>query len=294
MPETARATVKGAVGKLGFSAGRLIGDGLTARGRTADAAAARDMAAAAGASLISVDARDAETEAVLGRIRPCATEDQPCSRLVVGALNVMIGTRAVEAAARRALQTLRTHSATAIVAAAGDLLGPDGADLWRRLKRLKDEGLYRAIGVRVGAADDVIGLARRFKPDLVQAPLSLLDQRLIATGALTTLAEMGVEAHLRSVLQHGVLFLPRAALPAHLAEAGPRLSRIRRTIAEAGADPLQTALAFALSRPEASSVIVGAACAAEVRAVLAAAAAPPPALDWSALDLGDPAALRAA
>ena len=294
MPGTARATVTGPVGKLGFSAGRLIGDGATARGRAADAAAAFELAAAAGASLISVDARDAETEAVLGRMLPRESAGRPRSRLVVGALNVMIGTRAVEAAARRALQTLKVGSAVAIVAAAGDLLRPDGADLWRRLQRLKDEGLYRAIGVRAAVGDDVIGLARRFKPDLVQAPLSLLDQRLIATGALTGLAEMGVEVHLRSVLQHGLLFLPRSALPAHLADAGPRLSRIRRTIAEAGADPLQTALAFAVSRPEASSVIVGAVSAAEVRAVLAAAAASPPALDWSALAFGDPAALRAA
>jgi aryl-alcohol dehydrogenase-like predicted oxidoreductase len=119
-----------------------------------------------------------------------------------------------------------------------------------------------------------------------------LDQRLVTDGTLATLAEMGVEVHLRSVFQQGLLFLPRDGLPSNLAEAGPRLSRIRRTIAEAGADPMQAALAFALNRPEASAVIVGVASAAELRAVLAAAVAPSPALDWDALRLDDPAALN--
>jgi aryl-alcohol dehydrogenase-like predicted oxidoreductase len=54
---------------------------------------------------------------------------------------------------------------------------------------------------------------------------------------------------------------------------------------------LQAALGFALSRTEASAVIVGAATAAELSAVLAAAASPPPDLDWDDMALDDPQAL---
>ena len=125
----------------------------------------------------------------------------------------------------------------------------------------------------------------------MQLPASLLDQRLIQDGVLDDIAGRGVELHLRSIFLQGLLFLPRDGLPAGLAAAGPRLSRIRRTIAEAGADPLQAALAFALSRPEASAVVVGVASAAELRAVLAAAAAPAPQLDWGALALDNAVAL---
>ena len=70
-----------------------------------------------------------------------------------------------------------------------------------------------------------------------------------------------------------------------------RLSRARRLIAEGRSDPLQAALGFALSRPEANAVIVGAATAAELSAVIAAAASPPPDLDWDDMALDDPAAL---
>ena len=283
-----------AVRKLGVGAGRLVGDGLYGRGRDADVAIALNLAAAAGVTLIDVSARSVETETVLGKALPRESGGGAAFRLTVHALGAMIGARAVEQAARLSLQKLRVKSASAIVVAAGDLLGPEGEEVWRRLRRLKDDGLYGALGVRIAPGDDALGLARRFKPDLMQLPVSLLDQRLVADGALTTLAEMQVEIHLRSVLAEGVLFLPRASLPAGLAEVGPRLSRIQRTIAEAGADPLQAALAFALNRPEAAAVIVGTSSAAELKAVIAAAGAPSPRLDWSALGLEHPQALQAA
>ena len=56
-------------------------------------------------------------------------------------------------------------------------------------------------------------------------------------------------------------------------------------------DPLQAALGFALSRQEASSVIVGVASAPELQAVVAAAMSPPPELDWDEMALEDPTVL---
>jgi aryl-alcohol dehydrogenase-like predicted oxidoreductase len=75
-------------------------------------------------------------------------------------------------------------------------------------------------------------------------------------------------------------------------QSGP-LSRVRRLIAEGRSDPLQAALGFALSRPEADVVIVGAATAAELSAVIAAAVSPPPELDWDDMALDDAAAQEA-
>ena len=125
----------------------------------------------------------------------------------------------------------------------------------------------------------------------MQLPASVLDQRLIQDGVLQDIAALGIEIHLRSIFLQGLLFLPRDGLPQGLAAAGPRLSRIRRTMAEAGADPLQAALSFALARPEAAAVVVGVTSAAELRAILAAAASPAPDLDWDALALDHTLAL---
>jgi aryl-alcohol dehydrogenase-like predicted oxidoreductase len=103
--------------------------------------------------------------------------------------------------------------------------------------------------------------------------------------------EMGVEVHLRSVFLNGLLFLPPDRVPAQLHGAAGRLSRARRMIAEGRSDPLQAALGFALSRPEADAVIVGASSAAELNAVIAAASSPPPDLDWDEMAIDDPVAL---
>jgi aryl-alcohol dehydrogenase-like predicted oxidoreductase len=297
MPPARARLHSAAIHKLGLGTGQfgLVAGAPGGKGRMseAEAMAAVAMAADAGVRLIDTSAQYGDSEAVLGRVLPKSPPRPPPFRIVTKTAPIALGVNLVETAARASLVRLNVASAAAIVVhTAADLLGPEGPQLWARLNRLKDQGLYEAVGISARAADDPVGLARRFKPDVMQLPVSLLDQRLITGGALSTLAELGIEVHLRSVFQQGLLFLPRAGLPANLTGAGPRLSRIRRTLAEAGADPLHAALAFALMRPEASSVIVGVASAAELRALLAAAAAPPPALDWDALRLDDPAALN--
>jgi aryl-alcohol dehydrogenase-like predicted oxidoreductase len=178
-----------------------------------------------------------------------------------------------------------------VVQSASDLFAPAGPAMWDRLKKLREEGLIERVGVSVFASDEPVGLVRRFRPDLIQAPVSLLDQRLIVSGALNEIAGMGVEVHLRSIFLQGLLFLPPDHMPQSLRSSAGPLSRVRRLIAEGRSDPLQAALGFALSRPEADSVIVGAANLGELTAVIAAAAAPPPDLDWDDMAIDDPEAL---
>ena len=178
-----------------------------------------------------------------------------------------------------------------IVPSPAELFGPHGAAVWDRLARLRDEGLFAKIGVAAHASDDPVGVARRFKPDILQAPASLLDQRLLADGSLQRIAGMGIEVQLRSIFLNGLLFLPPDRVPAQLKGASGRLSKVRRMIAEGRSDPLQAALGFALSRVEASAVLVGVTSAAELSAVVAAASSPPPDLDWDDMAIDDPVAL---
>ena len=106
--------------------------------------------------------------------------------------------------------TLRPHLKTAKSLEIGRIAmaSPQGPAMWDRMRALKDEGLCKRIGVPVYASDDPVGVARRFKPDVVQAPASLLDQRLLLDGSLAAIADLGIEVHLRSIFLNGVLFLP--------------------------------------------------------------------------------------
>ena len=246
------------------------------------------IAARSGVRLLDTNLGSGRPERVIGELMP-----RPCPfRLVLKTARVDRGADFVEAEARNSLKRLGVESAHAIVVEqAGDLFSPHGPAMWERLRRLKGEGLFARIGVSVHASDDPVGIARRFHPDIIQAPASILDQRLIINGVLAELASLGLEVHLRSIFLQGLLFLPPDRLPAQLQSASRGLSRVRRMIAEGRSDPLQAALGFALARPEASTVIVGVTTAAELQAVVAAAASPPPDLDWDHMALEDEIAL---
>ena len=280
------------ISKLGLGAAQFGLDGAApTRGRAPELEVREILAVAARAGIGVLDTGAASThgEGILGAVLP---KPMPFA-VTVKAPRGDRGPLYVEAEARAALARLGLERADAImVQSAGDLFSPYGPAWWACLKTLRDDGLFARVGISAYASDDPPGLARRFQPDLIQAPASLLDQRLLVDGSLAAVRDLGVEVHLRSIFLNGLLFLPPDRAPSHLGAASiSRLSRARRLIAEGRSDPLQAALGFALSRPEANAVIVGAATAAELSAVVAAAASPPPDLDWDNMALEDPAVL---
>jgi len=260
------------------------------RGRPRDAEA-RDIlsiAGRSGLSVLEVGRQSPPADTLLRGALP-----QPHAfRLTLTTIRPDRGPDAVEQEVRAQMLRLGVERVDTLLApSATDLFSPHGPALWERLRALRDAGVCKKIGVPVYASDDPVGVARRFKPDLVQAPASLLDQRLLLDGSLSAIAELGVEVHLRSIFLNGALFLPPDRAPSHLRAAAGRISRARRLIAEGRSDPLQAALGFALTRPEATAVLVGVTSAAEMSAVVAAAMSPPPDLDWDEMAIDDPETL---
>lgn len=279
------------VSKLGLGAAQFGLDGpAPARGRSAHAEVREMLALAArsGVGILDTGAASGHAEGLLGQALPRPSP----FRITIKAPRGDRGPDHGEAQIRVCLARLRLETAdTIMVQSAGDLFSPAGLAMWDRLGELRDSGLCRRIGVSAYASDDPAGLARRFRPDVIQAPASLLDQRLLTDGSLAAVKDLGIEVHLRSIFLNGLLFLPPDRIPSEIRGASARLSRARRMIAEGRSDPLQAALGFALSRPEADAVIVGAGTCAELAAVLAAAASPLPDLDWDDMALDHPEAL---
>src|SRR5262249_17350751 len=92
-----------------------------------------------------------------------------------------------------------------LVHRASDLLGPEGDDLFEAMRRLKQLGRVAKIGVSIYDARELEGVLARHQPDLVQLPLNVLDQRLLAGGQITRLKSAGVEIHARSAFLQGLL-----------------------------------------------------------------------------------------
>lgn len=261
-----------------------------ARGRVppGEVAAILADARARGIDLLDTAAAYGDAEAVLGAL-PEARSFRVVTKTVRLAGHGVAG---VVAEARGSLDRLGLRQADALlVHAAGDLLGAESDALWSALGGLRDEGLFARLGISAYRADDPAALARRFRPAVMQVPVSLLDQRLVADGTLARLAAEGVEVHARSVFLQGLVFLEPEQLPPSLAGAGAHLAACRARAGAAGVDLAAAALHYALSRPEVARVVVGVTSLAEWRALAEAAAAPAPDLDWPAFALDDPAIL---
>ena len=177
-----------------------------------------------------------------------------------------------------------------LVHSAADLVGPDGPALWRAMRGLEEDGLFRGIGFSSYLSDDLLALAERYRPDMVQLPLSLLDQRPEQDGILDRLSDLGVEIQARSVFLQGAAFLQASALPASLRHAAPWMAAFHARLAEANTHPLAAALGYVLALRQIERIVVGVTGVDELTAILAAVSEPP-ALDWPAYACQDPVLL---
>lgn len=242
-----------------------------------DAATILNRAASAGIGLLDTAANYGEAEAVLARLNTSAF------RIVTKTMGLKHGLDAVIARARQSAMLLGAD--TLLVHAASDLQGTDGEAVWAALYGLRAEGVFRKIGISVYVADDPAELAARFRPDVMQLPFSLLDQRLLRDGTLARLHQLGVEIHARSLFLQGLLFLDK--LPEKLRHAGPDLARIHTELRNADATPIVAALGFVLSRPEIAFGLVGVTMPKELDDIIASAQSPLPDLDWDSFALDD-------
>jgi aryl-alcohol dehydrogenase-like predicted oxidoreductase len=244
-----------------------------------DASAILDVARDAGITTLDTAANYGEAENVLAGV------DTKGFRIVTKTIGLKNGLEAVVARARQSAQTLRAD--TLLVHAASDLAGADGEKLWNAMRDLREQGLFRKIGISAYIADDPAALARRLKPDVMQIPFSLLDQRLLADGSLARLSDLGVELHARSLFLQGLLFLRPEQLPDKLKSAAPHLAAVQAKLQEAGTTKLAAALGFVRGRAEIGVALVGVTSRGELEEILAADKRPLPELDWTACALTD-------
>lgn len=261
-------------------------------GKVAEGEAAHilDAAREHGIGLLDCAAAYGDAEDVLARLDArgrgfgVITKTQPLSQ--AGSV------AAVLARVDRSLALLGAPLDTIMVHHAGDLArdleGEAGAAIWAGLQALKSSGQVRRIGISAYHADGPLKLAQRFSPDVMQLPVSILDQRLVADGTLSALAALGVEVHARSIFLQGAIFLDPARLPARLAHCAPRLAAFHALLARLGTSPLEAALSFIQLASGVNRIVAGVTSAKELDGLALHARAKPPVTDWSSFAMDDP------
>ena len=93
------------------------------------------------------------------------------------------------------------------------LLGLYGQELWFKMQSLRGNGVVEKIGFSIYEPQELDLLWGKFRPDIIQAPYNVFDQRLKSSGWLLKLNKSGVEIHVRSVFLQGLLLMSEECRP---------------------------------------------------------------------------------
>jgi spore coat polysaccharide biosynthesis protein SpsF len=115
----------------------------------------------------------------------------------------------------------------------------------------------------------------------------VLDQRLVQSGVIRQLKDLGVEVHARSVFLQGAIFLKPSELPLGLAHVRPKLEAFHARLQELGISPVQAGIGYPLSIPEIDHAVVGISSVQEAHEIIGAAAQAKTSVSWDALGVDD-------
>ena len=168
-----------------------------------------------------------------------------------------------------------------------DLLSRRGRELSRAMIRLKREGSVKKIGVSVYSPTELEGVLSTLDVDLVQAPLNLVDRRLITSGWLQRLHERAIEIHTRSAFLQGLLLMPRNAIPPRFERWDELWDSWHRVLGEAQMTAVSACLKYPLSFTEIDRVVIGVENREQLHQAVVVAGSHCPTRDWSMLESED-------
>ena len=115
------------------------------------------------------------------------------------------------------------------------------------LERCKQRGLVEHIGVSVYEMSHARDAIASGWIDYIQAPYSLLDQRMTQEGIVEEAKKTGVTVFLRSAFLQGLLMMDANRVPEHVRQAQPMLEKLNEILIKYGWSRVQAALYFSLS-----------------------------------------------
>lgn len=138
-----------------------------------------------------------------------------------------------------------------------ELLSPDGKRMFEALLALKKQGLIQRLGISVYGPEELDKLSPHYDFDLVQAPMNLLDRRMIESGWLTRLKQQGTEVHVRSAFLQGLLLMPAIDRPPYFKPWSRLFDCFDSWLRTNELLPLEGCLGFLNKQPEVDKIVVG-------------------------------------
>ncbi len=158
----------------------------------------------------------------------------------------------------QSLQDLKQDAVYALlVHDAEDLLSEKGDHLYGALQKIKAVGGCYKIGVSAYDRNRLDEVLDRYELDMVQLPLNVFDQRVLADNYLGALKSRNIEVHVRSVFLQGLLLMPINKWPECFAPIRAHAKRYQDFAAESTLSLIEAALGFAAGVAQVDQVICG-------------------------------------
>ena len=138
-----------------------------------------------------------------------------------------------------------------------DLILDSGKEVFEAMSYLKKEDKVSKIGLSAYSPDQIIQASEKYDIDIVQAPLNIIDRRLIDSGCLDYLKIKKIEVHTRSCFLQGLLLMDLNKIPRQFKKWNELFICWHNWLAINNKDALQTCLSYPLSFAGVDRVIIG-------------------------------------
>ena len=154
------------------------------------------------------------------------------------------------------LERLRTdHIYALLLHRASDLAKPGWEHLVEGLHEIRSRGLATRIGASIYDDAQLALVESRFRPEVVQLPLNILDRRLMHSGTFERLKAQGTEIHARSVFLQGLLLMRPADMPEFFGPLRAQLARVNERWMGERVKPVAGCLEFVLQQAVDAAII---------------------------------------
>jgi aryl-alcohol dehydrogenase-like predicted oxidoreductase len=148
------------------------------------------------------------------------------------------------------------------------LLSPIGPMLYESLRQLKTMGYVKKIGISIYEPEELDQMLGNMQFDIVQAPLSILDRRIVDSGWALRLRAMGIELHTRSAFLQGLLLMEDGKRPEKFERWQSIWIEWRRWLSINHLTPLEACLQYVRSIDQVDRVVIGVDSVAQLREIL--------------------------
>ena len=137
------------------------------------------------------------------------------------------------------------------------LIKENGSIIYDALVTLKADNLVDKIGVSIYDPYELDAICSNYQFDVVQAPLNIIDRRLVNSGRLCNLVEQGIEVHVRSVFMQGLLLMRPDSRPSIYNRWQALWEFWQDWLEQSEITPLEACLAYVLNQQGIDRIIIG-------------------------------------